>query len=29
VGGGASGEENVARIEEVLFQPEATGDYVT
>lgn len=26
---GPSGEESVAQIEGVLFQPEATGDYVT
>jgi len=26
---GPDGEESVAQIEEVLFQPEATGDYVT
>lgn len=26
---GAGGEETVAQIESILFQPEATGDYVT
>lgn len=26
---GPGGEESVAQIEEILFQPEATGDYVT
>jgi regulator of nucleoside diphosphate kinase len=26
---GPGGEESVAQIERILFQPEATGDYVT
>lgn len=26
---GPAGEESVAQVEEILFQPEATGDYVT
>jgi regulator of nucleoside diphosphate kinase len=26
---GAGGEESVVQIEGILFQPEATGDYVT